>query len=143
MLGFGPLASITPAGAPLLQHQDYVLTVDSGVYNIVGSDVTMLLSKAFAVESGIYTIIGSDVPMTHKVVLIPESGIYTIFGTDVRVYQTAFFYGDVEMIWVPPEVRTMALAPEPRDMHVQADDHEPELVGDEPGMKLPPRLRRT
>lgn len=142
MLGFGPLASITPAGTPLSQHADYVMNVESGVYNILGTDVDVLLGRAFAVESGQYDIFGTDVSVVHAAVLIPETGLFTIFGTDVRIFQSAFFYGDVEMIWVPPEVRTMALAPEPRNMHIEGKP-EPELVGDEPGMRAPPRLRRT
>jgi hypothetical protein len=126
----------------MLQHTNYVLIAESGVYTIFGTTLAPQLDRRFAIESGTYNIFGTDLPLVRTAAMFPESGIYTIFGTDVRVYQSAFFYGDAEMIWVPPEVRTMRLAPEPRDMHVEGKP-EPELVGDEPGLRAPPRLRRT
>jgi hypothetical protein len=82
--------------------------------------------------------IASDVLSHWK--LDVASADYLTTGYGARLYQSAFFYNDVEVIFVPPEVRRMELSSENRTIFIRPK-RVLEILEEDREVSAEPRLR--
>jgi len=142
MLGFGPVAAITPAGSPLGAAVAYDWFLDGAVLVIEDQPTNLQYNVPLDADTGVLMVRGSPLNAIADYILAAESSTYWLLGKPARVFVSVFSYTDTEMIRVPVEVRMMYVPNEQKHMYVRPvpDDT---LVTNEDEMTAPPRLRRT
>lgn len=141
MLGFEAVGGIPVAGAPTDSSNGVVQLLGSGTYVLTGYDANITKTGVMQLGSGELAIESGGAQFARQVKFYVGGGGYNIEGFDARIFQSSYFYGDPEIIYVPVEPTNMAATPEPRNMTIAASDAT--YVADEPGADEEPRLRRT
>lgn len=144
MLGFDAMATIPLAGSPISSGASvgYVWSLDGGVYSLEGGLGSMVKTNVLSLIEGVYTIESLDTFVARNRTYDFEGGVYTLLGGEARVFTSSFFYGDPEVFRVTPEVTSVRVLPDHRDMAVPANPPEA-MSTDDNEDALEPRLRRT
>ena len=73
------LALGSPAGGA------YTLNLESGVYSLIGSDLTLVKNSILTLESGTYGITGTNATLVKGYFLETSAGSYSLTGSDATV----------------------------------------------------------
>lgn len=83
---FSGVGVSAPASLPhmstLMEAHDYVLSLDTGIYSILGSDA--LADFAVTAASGTYTLAGQDLGLIRHARMSLDQGLYGLIGNDVE-----------------------------------------------------------
>jgi hypothetical protein len=93
----------------------------AGVFTLQGNDAALAASRFLYPATGQYSQDGRVAILAHYRRLNARSANYIISGRIARLYQSSFFYNDVEIIFVPPEIQHAELVFENRVVLVNAD----------------------
>jgi hypothetical protein len=117
-------ASLTATEAPdtaaFAATRNVPLVAAPGVVTLQGNSAVLAAFRAFYPESGQYSQSPSPGTLAHYRRLNARSANYIISGHIARLYQSSFFYNDVEIIFVPPEIQHAELVFENRVVLVNA-----------------------
>lgn len=111
MLGFEPIAGMTPAGSPLGGPTGLLFICDGGLYEIAGGTAIIARDAVLSADGGQYQVNGGTSIVARHRNFRADGGQYSVHGGSVRIYQSSFFYGDPEILRVPAEVRVMRKLP--------------------------------
>jgi hypothetical protein len=67
------------------QHTDYVMSCDTGIYNLSGNSQTIVSSRILSISTGTYIVSGNDQTLTLGHNLFIETGIYSVSGNPQTV----------------------------------------------------------
>jgi hypothetical protein len=91
-----------------------ILDAGAGAFTLQGNPASLKAARSINAESGQYSIAAPDAVLAYFRVLTAGSTSYDLIGHTARLYRSTFFYNDTEIVFVPPEVQHIIVAPESR-----------------------------
>jgi hypothetical protein len=90
---------------------DLMLEALGGTYVQTGHEVSFSYVRVLNADTTDYSLIGYPVTFSYERYFFAGPGNYTVTGNTARLYGSAFFYIDSEIIFVPQEVSTLLIPP--------------------------------
>ena len=122
------LATEAPDTASFSINRAFRLDAAKGGYTYTGYAGLLVFSRGISAGFGGYNVTGYSTALTAAKVIRVDNGTYTVTGHAARLYESSFFYNDVEVIYVPAEVQRLTLDFENRQIAVLADEPVEELT---------------
>lgn len=83
-----------------------------GTFEIDGFSVPMKADRTLFAEPAEYLVSSDPLRISYDRSLVAARGFYTLSGLPARLYQSAFFYTDSEIVLVRPEIQYISIAPQ-------------------------------